>query len=340
MGKEVQSTRNVANFDRFSKSECYIISPMRRLIDWLLLVAVIGAGVFLAYQFPAQTRHLMRVAQTYISPCSTPITYSIGEVDPRFNLPRSTVIHNVQQAENLWEEPSGKDLFQYIEENGEITVRFVYDERQEATDKLAAIGIKIDESRATYDSLRARYDALSAKVEQEQAVYKEKLAEYHANEEAYNAEVERWNEAGGAPPAEYAKLNAEKAALRDQVATIKRMERQLNADIDTLNALATTLNQLIVHLNLNVEQYNRTGARGGEFEEGLYEVKKGITTISIFEFSNTTKLIRVLAHELGHALDLEHVEDEQAIMYEINKGSSLEPTEADLAELARVCRFE
>ena len=304
----------------------------------MMLLAVTLGGVLLAYQYPAQVRYLTRLVQTTIAPCSSPVTYSIGSIDPRFDLPKSTVIKNVQQAEAIWEKPSDKDLFQYVEEGGDLTVSFVYDERQEATDKLATLGIKIDESKATYDSLRARYDRLSADVESQQIQYKAYIAAYQKREAAYNAEVERWNDAGGAPPREYAKLSAEKAALRDQVTNLRAKERQLNADIDTLNALATALNQLIVHLNLNVEQYNHTGARGGEFEEGLYEVKNGATTITIYEFSNTTKLVRVLAHELGHALDLEHVEGEKAIMYEINKGTELKTTEADMEELARVCR--
>lgn len=305
-----------------------------------MLLAVVGGASLLAYQYPGQVRYLTRLALSAIAPCSSPITYSIGLVDSRFDLPKSTVIKNVQQAEAIWEKPSDKNLFQYVEGGGEVTVSFVYDERQEATDKLATLGIKIDQSKATYDSLRARYDKLSADVETQQMQYKAQVSSYQKREAAYNAEVERWNDAGGAPPSEYAKLNAEKAALRNGVANLKSKERQLNADIDTLNALATTLNQLIVHLNLNVEQYNRTGAHGGEFEEGLYEVKNGVTAITIYEFSNTTKLVRVLAHELGHALNLEHVEGEKAIMYEINKGTELKTTAADMEELARVCRVK
>ena len=67
-------------------------------------------------------------------------------------------------------------------------------------------------------------------------------------------------------------------------------------------------------------------------------MQNGVETITIYEFSNTTKLVRVLAHEFGHALDLDHVEDEKAIMYEINKGTALKATDADVAELNSVCR--
>ena len=313
---------------------------MRRLIDWVVLIAVLGFGGYAAYTHPAQVRHLMRAVHDTVAPCSSPITYSLGVIDPRFDIATNTLIANLMQAEGIWEAESDKDLFKYMEKGGEVTVSLMYDERQAATDKLSSLGIKIDESKATYDSLKSKYDALSATVHTEQLMYESVVVEYERREAAYNADVKKWNDRGGAPPAEYAKLTARKKQLEDDLSNIKRMEDRLNKNIDTLNALATTLNQLIVHLNLNVEQYNRTGSRGGEFEEGLYEVKNGITTITIYEFSNTTKLVRVVAHEFGHALDLDHVEDEKAIMYEINKGTALIATDADVAELNSVCRIK
>ncbi|HEY4526834.1 MAG TPA: matrixin family metalloprotease [Candidatus Paceibacterota bacterium] len=313
---------------------------MRRFFDFVVLATVVLGGAYLAYAHPAQVRHLMRAVHDTVAPCSSPITYSLGAIDPRFDLSTSTLIADLARAEGIWEAESDKNLFEYVEKNGEVTVSFMYDERQAATDKLASLGIKIDESKATYDSLKAKYDALSGSVQTEQRMYKSAVAEYEQREAAYNADVKKWNDRGGAPPAEYAKLTVRKQQLEDDLSSIRRMEERLNKNIDTLNALATTLNQLIVHLNLNVEQYNQAGAKGGEFEEGLYELQNGVETITIYEFSDTTKLVRVLAHEFGHALDLEHVEDEKAIMYEINKGTALKATDADIAELNAACRIK
>src|SRR3989344_3200680 len=189
---------------------------MRRLIDWVVLIAVLGFGGYAAYTHPAQVRHLMRAVHDTVAPCSSPITYSLGMIDPRFGLSTSTLIANLTRAEGIWEAESDKDLFEYMEKGGEVTVSLMYDERQAATDTLSSLGIEIDESKATY-----------------------------------NADVKKWNDRGGALPAEYAKLTARKDQLEDGLSNIKRMEDRLNKNIDTLNALATTLNQLIVHLNLN-----------------------------------------------------------------------------------------
>lgn len=47
--------------------------------------------------------------------------------------------------------------------------------------------------------------------------------------------------------------------------------------------------------------------------------------------------MRVLAHELGHALGLDHVDDKEAIMYQLNQGDNLTLSEADIKALKTKC---
>ena len=137
--------------------------------------------------------------------------------------------------------------------------------------------------------------------------------------------------------AAYERLEREKAALGAEAERIKAMEGAVNADIDTENAIGTSLNQLASRLNLTVEQYNAAGASSGEFEEGAYLSVAGAQRIDIYEYGNHRELVRVLSHELGHALSLSHVADRDAIMYKVNQGKNLSLTPADTAELGRVC---
>jgi chromosome segregation ATPase len=183
--------------------------------------------------------------------------------------------------------------------------------------------------------MKEKYDALSAQVKSEQTTYARKVSAYKANEAAYNAAVSRANKKGGASEAEYDRLEAQKAALLKEYADIKSFQDDMNADIDRLNALANSMNKLIAQLNLNVDQYNQVGAEVGEFEEG----SGGIETIDIYEYSNRTQLVRVLAHEMGHALGMSHVNDEEAIMYKVNSGTLLKATADDLAELDNACHI-
>ena len=312
---------------------------MRRALD-LLLLLIIAAGVVYLYEtHPGQVRKI-ETELLLRAPCASPLTYSIVSIDPQFHIATSTVVADLKEAEAIWEDPSGKDLFQYEPQGGLVSVRFVYDERQAATDKLNSLGMVIDENRATYDSLKAHYDDLKSTVTSEQSEYDSAIASFRQEQAAYNTQVQRWNAQGGAPSKEYQALADEKQKLSDEFSQIKSLENTLNSNIDTLNAIATELNQLIVRLNLNVDQYNGAGTAGGEFEEGLYSEENGVQSIDIYEFSSHTQLVRVLAHELGHALGMDHVADKEAIMYKLNDGNLLSATPDDIAELDRACRFK
>lgn len=302
-----------------------------------MLIAVLGTAGYLAYTHQAQVHGIVNTVERKVSPCGTPITYSIGSIDPRFGISKATFASDLKEAEAVWDQPSDKHLFEYQKTDGDVRVNLVYDSRQAAIDRLEAAGIEIDSSETTFYALKARYDTLASQVRSEQLLYESRVNTYQRDQAAYNAEVERANQRGGASQAQYQQLQAEKAALEEEFAGVKSLESAVNADVDILNALATTLNQLIVQLNLNVAQYNRAGAGAGEFEGGLYQDQGGLQTIDIYEYSNHVQLVRVLAHELGHALGLDHVSYSAAIMYKVNRGESLKATAADLDELKSVC---
>ncbi len=245
-----------------------------------------------------------------IPPCSRPVSYKIGSLDSRFGLSRQEFLGALREAEAVWEGPSKRDLFVYEAEDAELPVNLVYDYRQKVTEALGTIesGIKQDES--DYRALESQYLRLKE--------------EYDALRSAYEAKV--------------AELNRKKRITEAEFNQAKALEDELNRKVDELNAAADRLNRLARELNLNADQYNTVGASRGEtYEGGIYFEGGGGRGINVYEFSSRAKLVRILAHEFGHALGLEHILDPRSIMYKLNQGDASVATSFDLAALNTLC---
>lgn len=310
---------------------------MRKLILWLLLVLLLGVAAFQWHTHRALYRSAARIAKQRAFPCSAPVTYAIGTVDPAFAVQPEEFLGYLKEAEAVWEAAAGRDLFALVPGSPDVTVNMVYDKRQAALDKLKGLGLMTDQSLAAYKLLKERYDGLSAELDPRQAALAARLADYKNGEAEYNGIVAVYNQRGAATQRQVAKLLAAKTSLEREFAVIKRLESEVNSDIDLLNALATTLNQLIVELSLNAEQYKREGSALGVYEEGLYIVEGGLRRIDIFKHAGRPHLVRLLAHELGHALNIDHVPGPESLMYPMNRGVVLALFPEDLAALDRAC---
>ena len=311
---------------------------MRKLLSWLLLIAALGAAWYQWQTKKDQLRAAFILARARIFPCSSPVTYTIGNIDPGFSLTQEELADALREAETAWEGPARRNLFEARQSSGSVTVNFIYDNRQASLDKLKKLGITSDLSLASYKELKARFEELLAKVDAEEARLKDIVRLYKEREADYNAEVRRLNGQRSASARAILRVKTAKAALAMQFGGIQMIENAVNADIDTLNALGTTLNQLIVQLNIDVEQYNRAGSAIGRYEEGVYKISNGVQSIELYKYTDREQLVSLLAHEMGHALGLDHVAGPESLMYPVNNGGGLQLSDKDTAELNRVCR--
>lgn len=311
------------------------MKPFR--VKFFVSICVVLLLSSFSYYYREDAGRLLQGLLNRLQPCQRPITYSIAKLDPNFGLTEAEVLNDMEQAEKIWESPIDKQLFEYSPK-GDLKINFIYDYRQKATDALRKIGIVINDDQSTYDVLKAKYDLLVASYDKEKAQLDTLIATYNADKSAFERDVNYWNSRGGAPKAEYNILEQKRVDLNNQVTIINQAGDSLNELVDIINSTEIVLNKLVATLNLKVSAYNAVGSSiGQEFSEGEYVRDANGTAINVFQFNDTNQLVRVLAHEFGHALGLGHLDNPKAIMYYLNEGMNEKLTADDLSALKKTC---
>ena len=235
------------------------------------------------------------------APCSRPISYTIGEVDPQFHLSSDQFLQSVEQAEDIWEQRVGKQLFVYTP-HSDFTINLIYDARQQAT----------DQAKALSDNL----GSMSSQQKQKQSQYDQVFAKYTTAKNTYLQDIQDAHKS-------YDQLEQERLAV--------------NALAQSVNLIATKESQIVQTYNTKVQQFNQLYAGQREFDQGEYTGK----AITIYEFSKNNDLQLVLEHELGHALGLNHVENPASIMYYMVNPKNLASkglSDEDIAALSAQCK--
>lgn len=252
--------------------------------------------------------------------CPVPLHYRVGQIDPHFNLDTEAAKKHLTNAEAVWEDSAGRDLFTY-EENASLVVDFIFDERQAEADVEVTEQKALDTKKSENDSLVETIEGLQTEYDELAESYNKRVSLYEARLNAHNDRVSSYNDQGGAPSEVFSELEQERNRLNTESVALSKKADELTALANKMNELSERGNQLVDEYNQEVVSYNKKFGYAREFTQGDYQDGR----INVYKFSDDSELLAVLTHEFGHALGLDHVEGDSSVMYYLLKDTVSTP---------------
>ena len=266
--------------------------------------------------------------------CQYPVSYRIGDFDSRFDISREEAVLAIADASRAWEEAVDTDLFIH-DKTSSFTINFIFDDRQALSDEERKARDEIETLEAKTVSITRQYDELVEKHKNLQDQYNVASDEYDANLHAYNQRVAELNQRGEVTAEELETLENSKQKLEVQVVQLSQKVDHINQLASEINDLSQRGNKKVDIYNTAVAEYNELFGQSREFTQADYQGD----SINIYTFANQLELRQVLAHELGHAIGLAHVDDSRSIMYHLmgTQPDELRISEYDINEFERIC---
>lgn len=284
---------------------------MKKALQYIILIILLTLlGIIWTNKESSQV-FFRQVRRAYIDkPCTKPIEYAIGNVDPKFGIGRDEFAADISSAENVWDAASGRTLFRY-NPDANFKINLVFDEREQQTLEAEKLNQNLSQLEAAHNSTVQKYNTLNTTFNQRLKEYNKEVADYEAKLEKYNEEVAFWNGQGGAPKDKYDELKNEKSNLNDIYKKLEKERSSLNDLAQKTNNVVQEENTIVNSYNTSLNTYKSKYGDSREFEKGIFNGQE----INIYEFRQPQDLKMTLIHELGHALGIGHLNDPKSIMY-------------------------
>jgi hypothetical protein len=283
-----------------------------RVISYLLYVLIAGAGIVLILDKVETSAH----AEESVNPCSVPITYQIASIDENFDISETQLRRLISGAGNMWSNAAGHTLVEY-DPQGDVKVHLIYDERQQLVEEERDFNNAIQMERLRFDRLHRTYLRHSEQYDEALERYNQYLNDYQQKVQEHNDEVSEWNEQGGAPDDVQERVTSRERELTNMQNELRSLQSEVNRAGRQLEDITDRLNEISIRKNGLIDEYNEQFAGEYRFSQGDYMNTGTEQRINIYHYKSINHLRLVLAHELGHALGLGHVESPGSVMYPV-----------------------
>lgn len=275
------------------------------------------------------------------APCDRPLTWNIGEIDTRFAISEQEVREAMRKAAVVWSSAAG---FPVVEKNEtpEIIINFNYAHEQKLADNELRAREEIRTEQNRIDLLQQQYDNRREEFDRRSEAYLSLADETTGKISDLNNWVKEINGAGGFTEDAVRKYEQRKSDTERMQQRVRNERAELDRIANHINRKSERLNEKVKQNNQLIDRYNEAYAGENRFTKATYQRSESGSIITVNQFLSRNELPLILAHELGHAMGLNHVENPRSVMFSRMGGQQYYPhvqlTEEDIRALQNRCR--
>lgn len=286
-----------------------------RILYLLMAVVLLLAG-FLHLQTQSHPQlKFNSLSDRLTHPFDTRLRFKVEQVDPGFGLTREEVIQLAQEAIEIWHRGTGRNDLMVYDDNAQLSIKLIYDHRQQEYDALKQTTQKLLRDEAQYQRQAENLTASRDHLDQQQ---RHLLEQRNLLQIQFQQLLQRRNQPG---------LSAyQREQLQQEFNELQLKSERFQREAEYLQQQQLAFNTQVSAYQSSVQshQNNITLAQQRfpprQFHKGVFKGDE----IHVYQFDAQDDLRLTLAHELGHALGLLHHEDPEALMYPILGEQKLE----------------